>query len=181
MSTLKLLFLLLFFASCTNKEFKKTDFFKKGEQYALYEKASFEAVYDVKKFKQYDLSAGDHLVFVFERNGTTLIEGSDFDVNYKEVLLFQFDQKIQSFEFKDADLSKISCYYSWRASSKNLDKVALKVINGTISGNKIKGDLWNIKINVDSNCKFGGYFECKKSRKIVIDKNVRVISLSTKK
>ena len=127
-----------------------------------------------KVFDQFELKQGTSNVFFHEKVGEAYLGDDQYDVKYWEVLVFEFDPTIESFEYQNEDLAKLNCYYLWRAAAKSLIKESIPVKNGLIKGERLTDGRWQLKINIDPKYKVN-----ESSRKINIDVEVNTVPNKT--
>jgi hypothetical protein len=68
------------------------------------------------------------------------------DVGYAEFLVFQIPSSTSNFQFSDAGLETISCYFYVSCFCAGL--TAKPVISGTITGNRLSTGTWLINADI---------------------------------
>ena len=107
--------------SCNNSSKGKTnkiaDYSKSTESFEV---TQGFVVFDTlnANIKTHKIVQGDKFVFSYERTGLTVSDGEDWDLKYKETLVFQVDTTLTEFYFCDSDLKNIDCKYYWICYAK---------------------------------------------------------------
>ncbi len=173
-----LLFVIICFSviSCNQNQINKKSKFSKqdSEKFEIIDNSSFEVLSTLDTYEQYSLNnKNNSCVFIYTKEDVTFVDEVDYETDYTECLIFEFDKKLESFNFSDDEISNLNCYYLWRAESKLLKKETIKITSGDITGKLIEDDTWEISLNVDTKFKFGSYFDKDESRKISVDKKIK--------
>jgi hypothetical protein len=89
------------------------------------------------------INSGNNIVFTY-----SLLSGScrgRSDGSGGEYLIFEIPGNTTSFNYSSIDIQNIQCYYGylgWATSD------AMKIVEGTIKGNKLSANAWIIGINI---------------------------------
>ncbi len=113
--------------------------------------------------KTHEIDSGDKYVFVYERKGVTFIDANDYEAQYTESIIFQFDTVLNEINLCDSALLKIDCKYYWICLAKDIRKEIRNIDKGCITF-KNKNDSMEIQFDLDPKFKFGGYQEKDKTR-----------------
>lgn len=102
---------------------------------------------DTVRFGGYDLltqvNPGNNIVFSYSVRGESC--PNIMDGGGSEHLTFEIPTSTTNFSYSSADIQAIECYYESGSWAGNYLE---KVTQGTLKGNKISGDKWDIEINV---------------------------------
>ncbi len=115
--------------------------------------------------KTHKIVQGDKFVFSYERTGLTVSDGEDWDLKYKETLVFQIDTTLTKFDFCDTDLKSIDCKYYWICYAKEIKKEIKNIKKGCING-YVSNDSIQVNIDINSEFGFGSFMEKDEKRKI---------------
>jgi len=141
------------------------------ERIEVHEMSTLIIEQNPKLIKQYEIKAGNEVVFVYLNEGETFIDAEDYDAKYLESLVFSIPDSITSFEKSAEELQEINCTYSWTVISKIPEKISKPIREGSIRGQKDSNGKWSVDINVETGHKFGGYLERQSSRGISMNKS----------
>jgi hypothetical protein len=64
-----------------------------------------------------------------------------------EYLVFEIPASTTNFNYSSIDIQNIQCYYGYSVGDGSSSD-AIKIIQGTIKGNKISANAWSIEVNV---------------------------------
>lgn len=162
--------------SCNqNQENKQSVFNKKDkENIELFANSTFEILSELDTYDQFKLKdTNDIYVFIYTKEGIIFVDEVDYETDYIECLIFEFNSDLETFKFSDEEISNLNCIYQWRAETKFLKKETKEIKKGSISGKQIDSETWEIFVDIDTEFSFGGYFEKDDSRKISIEEVVK--------
>jgi len=93
------------------------------------------------------ISPGNNLVFKY--NFDVESDPKIADSGFYEEIIFEIDPDIKEFNFTDEELADINCFY--RQSCFCPEVESIRIVEGTISGEKKNSSSWEIKIDVKIN------------------------------
>jgi len=160
--------------SSTDKTNKIADYSKPTESFEV---SQGRVVFDslTTNINTHKIVQGNKYVFSYERTGLTVNDGEDWDLKYKETLVFQVDTTLKKFDFCDNDLKNIDCKYYWICYSKEIKKEIRNIKKGCIIG-LVSNDSIQVDIDINSEFGFGSFMEKNDKRKI---KNSFKIAMTT--
>ncbi|NJB37779.1 hypothetical protein [Croceivirga sp. JEA036] len=88
---------------------------------------------------------GSNLMFTYE-----LVKKADpnlADSGYSESILFELDAALNEFSYSDEDLQQLNMYYRQICFCVNTESIA--ITSGTIQGQRVNQDTWEIQLNVE--------------------------------
>lgn len=92
----------------------------------------------------YTIIDGDKLVFEYNHSGAQC--DSAIDDEWGERLIFQIEANLSEFDFADDQILSTNCFYQEYGAWVN--HVQQQVKNGTIRGEKIAENKWEITVNI---------------------------------
>ena len=114
-------------------------------------------------------------MFAYSEKGTTFLNSEDYDPVFTESLIIEFSPDQTDFNLKDQELKNLNCKYVWTVISKIPKREVRNIEKGTISGQKISDDTWEIEIDIDTQFKFGGQMDGQSSRKIKLKEKIKTV------
>jgi len=162
-------------ASCTNPNTNKisSTIPIKEKTFCFYDSSDFKIIKIENDIKQHDyvITKGNYTVFVYKKIDETVAYGEP-DVRYYETIIFKIDKKVETFDMKNDNLISADCIYILAAIAKWPIAKVIKVKNGSIKGEKLSTNKWNIQINIDTYYNYRGYTPSESSNPIEISQAI---------
>lgn len=61
----------------------------------------------------YEIEKGQDNIFIYKNKGVTFKDHVDYELTYKEELVFEVDPSLEEFEYEDEELRNINAKYHW--------------------------------------------------------------------
>lgn len=159
--------------ACNDGGSKISTVSKKTVNFKLENHSALIYVPNQNKIRKYEVADGELCVFTYEKKGVIYANAEDYDAQYTESIIFEFDPTLGDFHFTDGDLTKIHCLYSWKASTKKPTTEIRIIEKGSIRGQKLYENTWSISVNIDSGFKVGSSRDKRNTRKIKFETEIQ--------